>query len=48
VKTIDKQIQAMAAQWPQFVVTERSESSAVWEGPLAPTVASISFGLPNY
>jgi hypothetical protein len=36
MKTIDEQIQAMVAQWPQFVVTERSESSAVWEGPLAP------------
>jgi hypothetical protein len=36
MKTIDEQILAMAAQWPEFAVTERTDTSATWEGPLAP------------
>jgi hypothetical protein len=36
MKTIDEQILAMAAQWPEFAIIKRTETSATWEGPLAP------------
>ena len=36
MKTVDEQIQAMTVQWPKLAMTERSESSATWEGHLAP------------
>jgi hypothetical protein len=36
MKTIDEQIEAMAAQWPDFAVTERDVDRATWEGMLAP------------
>jgi hypothetical protein len=36
MKSIDEQIQAMAAQWPGFRVTEQISRGATWEGVLAP------------
>jgi hypothetical protein len=36
MKTINEQIQAMAVQWPEFNLTERTDDSATWEGTMAP------------
>lgn len=34
--TIERQISAIAAQWPQLRIVEASGRAAVWEGPLRP------------
>lgn len=35
-KSIKEQVDAMAVQWPGFLVTERTDTSATWEGLLSP------------
>jgi hypothetical protein len=36
IKSIERQIEAMALQWPGFKLTEKVDQSATWEGVLAP------------
>lgn len=36
IPTIDRQISAMQAVWPQFEVVRRDRSRALWRGPLTP------------
>jgi hypothetical protein len=36
IKSIERQIQTMAFQWPDFKLTKQVDQSATWEGILAP------------